>query len=109
RAFLKNRIPELEAKVEGGKFVDTQGHELGRHRGYPFYTIGQRKGLDVALGRPVFVTKIDPATNTVTLGDEEDLHRQQAFVSRLNWVKYPGPVEGMRVTTQVRYRDAGGL
>ena len=75
RGFLKNKIPGLETSVEGGSFVDVEGNIIGKHRGYPFYTIGQRKGLDIAFGKPVFVTKIDPDNNTVVLGDEEDLER----------------------------------
>ena len=61
---------------------------MGKHKGYPFYTIGQRKGLDIALGRPVFVTKIDPGTNTVVLGDEEDLEQNEMTAGKLNLIKY---------------------
>ena len=71
--FLKRRVPGLEEKVEGGSFVDREGNVIGKHEGYPFYTIGQRRGLGVALGEPMFVTDIDAATNTVVLGEEEDL------------------------------------
>ena len=66
------------------------GKILGQHKGYPFYTIGQRKGLDIALGKPVFVTKIDPETNTVVLGDEEDLEQNEMIVGKMNWIKYDG-------------------
>ena len=59
--------------MEGGHFVDAAGNIIGKHRGYPFYTIGQRKGLDIAFGKPVFVTAINPENNTVVLGDEKDL------------------------------------
>src|SRR5205809_1336261 len=72
RGFLKRRVEGLEEKVNGGNFVDKYGNILGQHKGYPFYTIGQRKGLDIALGKPVFVTKIDSETNAVTLCDEQD-------------------------------------
>jgi tRNA-specific 2-thiouridylase len=72
RGFLKKRVPGLEAKVEGGPFVDKTGKILGTHRGYPFYTSGQRKGLDIAFGRPVYVTGIVPETNTIVLGEEDD-------------------------------------
>lgn len=50
----------LEEKVNGGWFVDNKGKRLGKHKGYPFYTIGQRKGLELAMGHPVYVTAIDP-------------------------------------------------
>jgi tRNA-specific 2-thiouridylase len=109
RGFLKRRVDGLEEKVAGGWFIDKQGKKLGQHKGYPFYTIGQRKGLDIALGRPVYVTHIDPETNTVTLGDEADLDRQKMVVTKLNWMKYEGVSDGMESITKVRYRDAGTL
>ena len=59
--------------------------KLGKHKGYPFYTIGQRKGLDIALGKPVYVTAIEPSTNTVVLGDEEDLQQSEMIVAKMNW------------------------
>lgn len=109
RGFLKRRVDGLEEKVAGGWFVDKLGKKLGQHKGYPFYTIGQRKGLDIALGRPVYVTHIDPETNTVTLGEEADLDRQEMVVTKLNWMKYDGISDGMESTTKVRYRDGGTL
>ena len=109
RGFLKRRVPDLESKVAGGSFVDKHGNILGQHRGYPFYTIGQRKGLDIALGKPVFVTHIDPDHSTVTLGDEEDLDQQEMMVSKLNFIKYEQLSAGMEVTTKIRYKDAGTL
>lgn len=109
RGFLKRRVPGLQEQVEGGNFVDKSGKILGQHRGYPFYTIGQRKGLDIALGKPVYVTGIHPESNTIILGDEEDLNRTEMFVSRINWLKYDGITDGMEATTKVRYRDKGAL
>jgi tRNA-specific 2-thiouridylase len=64
RGFLKRKVDGLEEKVAGGYFVDKEGKILGQHKGYPFYTIGQRKGLDITFGKPVYVTAIDPDTNT---------------------------------------------
>ena len=69
RGFLKRKVEGLEEKVDGGYFVDKSGKILGKHKGYPFYTVGQRKGLDIALGKPAFVTEIIPETNTVVLGE----------------------------------------
>jgi tRNA-specific 2-thiouridylase len=109
RGFLKRRVEGLEEKVDGGWFVDKAGKKLGQHKGYPFYTIGQRKGLDIALGKPVYVTHISPEENTVTLGDEGDLDRAEMFVSKLNWMKYDGITDGMESLTKVRYRDKGAL
>lgn len=109
RGFLKRKVPDLESKVAGGYFVDKNGTILGKHKGYPFYTIGQRKGLEIALGRPVFVTHIDPDNNTVTLGDEEDLDQQEMLVGKLNLIKYDTLTPGMEATTKIRYKDAGAL
>ncbi|MBP7558501.1 MAG: tRNA 2-thiouridine(34) synthase MnmA [Chitinophagaceae bacterium] len=109
RGFLKRRVEGLEDKVAGGLFVDKDGNVLGKHKGYPFYTIGQRKGLDIALGRPVFVTRIDPASNTVTLGDEADLEQNEMVVGKLNMLKYDTVTPGMEATTKIRYKDSGSL
>lgn len=109
RGFLKKKVDGLEERVAGGAFVDKNGRILGKHKGYPFYTIGQRKGLDIALGRPVFVTGIDPDTNTVVLGDEEDLNRSDMLVTKINWMKYDGITDGMEATTRIRYKDKGAL
>jgi len=106
---LKRRVEGLEEKVAGGKFIDKHGKIIGQHKGYPFYTIGQRKGLDVAFGKPVFVTKIDPDNNTVVLGDEEDLEQNEMIVNKLNLIKYDTITPGMEVITKIRYKDKGGL
>lgn len=109
RGFLRRRIPGLQEKVEGGNFVDKNGNILGHHKGYPFYTIGQRKGLDITFGKPVYVTGIQPETNTIILGDEEDLNRSEMLVSKINWMKYEGVTDGMEAVTKVRYKDRGTL
>ncbi|RYZ34191.1 MAG: tRNA 2-thiouridine(34) synthase MnmA, partial [Sphingobacteriales bacterium] len=109
RGFLKRKIPTLQDQVEGGNFVDKTGNILGKHKGYPFYTIGQRKGLEVTFGKPVYVTGIKPATNTIVLGDEEDLNRSEMLVGKLNWMKYDGITDGMEAVTKIRYKDAGTL
>ena len=109
RGFLKRKVANLEEQVAGGYFVDKAGKILGQHKGYPFYTIGQRKGLDIALGKPAYVTHIDPENNTVVLGDEEDLERDDMQVSKLNWIKYEGLEKETEVTTKIRYKDSGSL
>lgn len=109
RGFLKRKVEHLEERVKGGNFIDKKGNILGKHQGYPFYTIGQRKGLDIALGKPAYVTEILPETNTVVLGDEDDLNRIDMKVTGLNWIKYDGITEGMEATTKIRYKDKGAL
>jgi len=107
RGFLKRRIPTLEAEVAGGHFVDKEGKILGKHEGYPFYTVGQRKGLGIALGKPAFVTEIRKDTNEVVLGELPDLYRDGMYVSKLNMQKYATLTEPMETITKVRYKDAG--
>lgn len=109
RGFLKHKVPGLEEKVAGGNFVDKDGKILGKHKGYPFYTIGQRKGLDIALGKPAYVTDIDPETNTVVLGDENDLDRNEMKVGKINMIKYDTITPGMEAITKIRYKDGGAL
>lgn len=109
RGFLKRRVDGLEEKVTGGFFVDKTGKVLGKHKGYPFYTIGQRKGLDITFGKPVYVTNIIPETNTVMLGEEDDLNRQNMLVSKINWIKYEGITDGTEALTKIRYKDKGAL
>jgi len=109
RGFLKRRVDGLEEQVNGGNFVLKDGTIVGQHKGYPFYTIGQRKGLDIALGRPIYVTSIIPETNTVVLGEEEDLQRNEMRVAGINMVKYDHIPEGLEATTKIRYKDKGAL
>jgi tRNA-specific 2-thiouridylase len=107
RAFLRHKVEDLETRVSGGQFVLTDGTVVGKHQGYPFYTIGQRKGLGIALGKPMFVTKIDPDTNTVVLGTEEELQKREAWVRNLNLVKYENINLPLQAVTKIRYKDAG--
>ena len=109
RGFLKRRMPGLEEKVAGGTFIDPEGKVLGEHQGYPFFTIGQRKGLGLAFGEPKYVVDIQPDSNTVVLGDVSDLMKNGMHVYKVNWMKYPKLTSGMEVVTKVRYRDLGAL
>jgi len=107
RAFLRHKVEDLEERVAGGSFVLADGTVVGKHEGYPFYTIGQRKGLGIALGQPMFVTRIDPGTNTVVLGTQDELQRKSAWVRDLNLVKYEKIIEPIEAITKIRYKDAG--
>ena len=109
REFLKHRKPELEAQVAGGTFTDVQGNHLGEHHGYPFFTIGQRKGLGTAFGKPMYVTDIIAETNTVVLGDVDDLLKNGMTVYKQNIMKYPTLPSNLEAVTKVRYQDKGTL
>ncbi|MDF2456519.1 MAG: tRNA (5-methylaminomethyl-2-thiouridylate)-methyltransferase [Cytophagaceae bacterium] len=108
RGFLKRRVEGLEEKVRGGEFVLEDGTVVGHHEGYPFYTIGQRKGLGITLGYPVFVTEIQKDTNRVILGEVESLSRDAMWVDQLHMQKYDNLNHVKKDTvTKVRYNDDG--
>ena len=109
RGFLKRRVPGLEEKVAGGTFVDQQGNVLGQHDGYPFYTVGQRKGLGGGYKTPKYVTDIRPNDNVVVLGEVDDLLRNGMMVTDINLQKYTSIPDGMEALTMVRYNDKGTL
>lgn len=108
RGFLKRRVPELQAEVAGGEFVLEDGTVVGKHEGYPFYTIGQRKGLGIALGFPAYVTKIEKEKNRVILGNYDDLAKNGMRVGKLTLSKYPDLIDKPTASvTKVRYNDLG--
>jgi tRNA-specific 2-thiouridylase len=109
RGFLKRRTPGLEEQVAGGVFLDLDGHVIGRHEGYPFYTIGQRRGLGQAFGEPMYVAEIRPESNVVVLGPIEGLIRSAMKVYQVNAMKYPEIPEEVELITKVRYGDSGTL
>lgn len=107
RNFLRTQVPDIDEKIGEGDIISTDGKVLGKHKGFPFYTIGQRKGLNVAVGHPVFVTEINPEKNTVTLGEREDLMRSEIVVSDLNFMKYENLYSPMRLECKIRYNSRG--
>lgn len=110
RRFLKDRVDGLEEKVAGGKIVDQEGTVVGEHEGYPFYTVGQRRGLDIALGKPVYVTNINPDTNVITIGEKKDLVSTTCRAKDANLSKYGNvPEGGLEVTGAIRYNDDGAM
>ena len=109
RDFLKSRIPKLEKTVADGNFIDTKGNILGKHKGFPFYTIGQRKGLDIAVGHPLFVLKIDSLTNTIVLGTKDELLSTELKLEKVNFLKHTTLSSEKEYLTKVRYKDAGTM
>ncbi len=86
-----------------GHFIDREGKVLGEHSGIIRYTIGQRKGLGIALGKPAYVLAKDPVNNTVTLGSNEDLFDDTVEADEVNWVSIARPDAPIRVEAKVRY------
>jgi len=108
RGFLKRRVEGLEERVAGGEFVLEDGTVVGKHEGYPFYTIGQRKGLGIALGFPAYVTRIEKDKNQVVLGNYEELSKNAMTVGKLSMSKYDNLIDQpIPTVTKVRYNDAG--
>lgn len=99
-AFIKERVPE---KVKPGSFVDIDGNVLGKHKGIANYTIGQRKGLGIALGKPMFVVDLDPERNIVILGDERDIFKTTLYAEDVNLIPFEKLTEEIRVTAKIRY------
>ena len=86
-----------------GNFVDEEGHVLGQHRGLPCYTIGQGKGLGIAVGKHVYVLAKNDADNTIVLGDNDRLFRRELTANRVNWIAGEVPAAPFRCTAKTRY------
>jgi tRNA-specific 2-thiouridylase len=109
RGFLKRRVEGLEEKVKDGNFVSVSGEVVGKHDGYPFYTIGQRK-IGVSLGNePTYVVGINEIDNIVVVGTKEDLMKQEMYVRNINYVKYPKLTDGIQLLVKVRYKHNGEM
>ena len=92
-----------------GNFVDREGHILGTHRGIIHYTIGQRKGLNLSMGHPVFVTEIRPDTNEVVIGESEDLFGRVVRANHANFMAQPGIDGPVEAFAKIRYNHRGDV
>ncbi len=101
--LLAERAPQA---LTPGRIINTAGEELGRHEGYGRYTIGQRRGLGVAMGEPAYVTKIDPVTADVTLGSREESCSRFLRAERANWHHRPAQ-DSFDAIVQIRYNNRG--
>ncbi len=100
-AFIEKTYGEV---FEKGSYTDINGKPLGEHQGVIHYTVGQRKGLGIALGRPQFVIDKNAQTNTVILGDEEHLFKSEVRVTQVNFIPFDKLEGEMRVKAKLRYR-----
>ena len=104
-SYTGRRMPE-------GNFVDAKGQVLGRHRGISHYTVGQRKGLNLSMGRPVFVTEIRPETNEVVIGGGDQVFSSELTCSQVSWMAAEGlsywpPGQPARAKAKIRYSHKG--
>jgi tRNA-specific 2-thiouridylase len=104
--YITGQLGETRGTAPGA-FVDERGARVGTHRGVIHYTVGQRKGLGVALGERQYVLAIDAAANTVTLGPRAALEREGLVTERVNWLLPTPPAAGTRVLARIRYNHAG--
>ncbi|NTV02800.1 MAG: tRNA 2-thiouridine(34) synthase MnmA [Chlorobiaceae bacterium] len=104
-SYLENALPGLSDRVADGEIVDQSGRVVGRHRGYPFYTIGQRRGLGISTGEPAYVTEIDAARNRIVVGPKPALECRALRAEGLNWIGIEPPAEPFEASAKIRYRD----
>ncbi len=93
-----------DADIPGGDIVDQSGNVIGRHKGIPFYTVGQRRGLGIAHNTPLYVQKIEPENNRIVVGDDHDLERREMSVSKINWVSIAPIRESINCEVKIRYQ-----
>lgn len=105
REFLREHCPDIDEKIGAGWFVDSKGLKLGQHKGFAYYTIGQRKGLEIALGKPAYVLKINPAKNTVMLGDADQLKATHMLVEDINVADMNELLACSNLSVRIRYRS----
>ncbi|MBE6287127.1 MAG: tRNA 2-thiouridine(34) synthase MnmA [Mediterranea massiliensis] len=105
RDFLRQYSPQIDEQIGRGWFVNSAGVKLGEHKGFPYYTIGQRKGLEIALGKPAYVLKINPQKNTVMLGDAEQLKTYYMLVEQPFFPNQMDFVGLADLSVRIRYRS----
>lgn len=105
RDFLREQAPDLDQRIGPGKFVNAAGVTLGTHKGFAYYTIGQRKGLEIALGKPAYVLKLNPEKNTVMLGDAEQLKTSYMLVEQQRMVDDGRFFREEELSVRIRYRS----
>lgn len=98
--FIKENA---DYEIRPGNFIDTAGNVVGKHQGITNYTIGQRKGLGIALGKPVFVIDINPKTNEIILGENKDVFDTELIAEDINLISIDKLIEPMNVTVKIRY------
>lgn len=107
RDFLRSEVPDLDERFGPGRFVDNAGRTLGTHKGCPYYTVGQRKGLGIALGQPAFVLRINAERNTVVLGSEDELRTDYMLLTTPGADLPPQPWQTtlLPLGVRIRYRS----
>ena len=105
RDFLRQQIPDIDTQIGPGYFVDSKGVKIGQHKGFPYYTIGQRKGLGIALGHPAHVLRINAEKNTVMLGTADDLKTEYMLTEDAMITDMQELLSCSNLTVRIRYRS----
>jgi tRNA-specific 2-thiouridylase len=105
--FLNQAVDGLEKRVANGQLVNIDGLEMGRHPGYPFFTIGQRKGMGQGFGKPMYVVGLEAAANRVIIGEEKDLYTDELTAGEVNFISISGADGGVPAVVKIRYKDEG--
>ena len=103
-SFLKERLRE---SIEPGPIVDHKGNVLGKHKGIPFYTIGQRRGLHLAKGKPLYVVGIDRSENALIVGEEPEVYKDTFVVNSANWITSDKQTASFEAQVKIRYNHPG--
>ncbi len=98
--FIRQRAAN---RLVPGDILNNDGNIIGRHEGIAFYTIGQRRGLGIAVGKPIYVIRIDSGKNAVVVGDKDLLYSQHLTAKSMNWVSVPGITSGLELMARIRY------
>lgn len=103
-SFVQERS---DSPIKQGNFIDLSGKILGKHRGIIHYTVGQRKGLGVTFGKPMFVVGLNPRSNEVVLGEDHEVYTETLWADNLNWISIPDLSAPLEVEAKIRYNSAG--
>lgn len=108
RSFVKSRIPEPEgiSGLQAGPILDGAGKILGRHKGLAHYTLGQREGLGIAAGKPVYVVSMDKESNTLVVGEALEAQKKEFLVEQVTWTR-PDAADGLsgKISVRIRHRS----
>jgi len=104
--FLREKVPDIINSLPEGDIV-MDGRKVGRHKGIPFYTVGQRRGLGIATGSPVYVKKIDVENNIVEIGDKNSVYQSGLIADDVNYVSVKELKEKSVIRCKIRYSDKG--
>ncbi len=105
--FLGEWTKSTDVEIKEGEIISKNGNVLGNHKGYPFYTIGQRKKLGIAVGKPIYVYDIEPKANRIFVGDEEDLFSRGLIADNINLIALEKIEKSINVVVKIRYKDIG--